>query len=194
MRPRLDRVIDVLDRIAALDIAGQLGEVFGTAFGAPGYEDTQSDGDGFAAEQLPTHAARDDFKLVTARVDGTVVGFAYGFTGQRGQWWPDRVAEVVSPELAADWIGGHFEVVELAVLPEAQGQGLGTALMEELMRDLPHRKALLTTYVDDRPAPRLYRRLGWQVLVPDLGWGSALYGLDRECPSADDLAGYGHDL
>ncbi|MFF0340051.1 GNAT family N-acetyltransferase [Kribbella sp. NPDC004875] len=175
-------MIDVLDGVAAIDIADQLGEVFGAAFGAPGYEDTQSDGAAFAAEQLPAHAARDDFKLVTAQVDGAVAGFAYGFTGQRGQWWPDRVAQAVSAELAAEWIGGHFEVVELAVVPGAQGRCLGTALMGELMLDLPHRKALLTTYVDDRPAPRLYRRMGWQVLVPDLGWGSSLYGLDRGVP------------
>ncbi|TDW17221.1 GNAT family N-acetyltransferase [Kribbella kalugense] len=171
-------MIDVLDRNAALAIAPELAEVFVSAFGY----DEEPDGDRFATEQLPTHADRDGFKLVAARSEGTVVGFAYGFTGQRGQWWSDRVANAISPELAAEWIGGHFEVVELAVQVEAQGNGLGTALMEELMRDLPNRKALLTTWIDDRPAPRLYRRLGWQVLVPDLGWGSALYGLDRGMP------------
>ncbi|NIK56359.1 GNAT family N-acetyltransferase [Kribbella shirazensis] len=172
-------MITVLDRLAALEIADELGQVFAAAFGAPGYDDERADSARFAGEQLPTHADRDDFRLVAARVGGNVVGFAYGFTGQLGQWWPDRVAAAIGPELTAEWIGGHFEVVELAVLPGAQGRGVGTALMEELMRDLPHRRALLTTYVDDRPAPRLYRRLGWQVLVPDLGWGSALYGLDR---------------
>jgi ribosomal protein S18 acetylase RimI-like enzyme len=174
----LGEVIDVLDRSAALAIAPELGAVFASAFGAPGY-DEEPDGDRFATEQLPTHADRDDFKLVAARSGGTPVGFAYGFTGQRGQWWSDRVVNAISPELAAEWIGGHFEVVELAVRVDAQGHGLGAALMEELVRDLPNRKAVLTTWVDDRPAPRLYRRLGWQVFVPDLGWGSALYGLDR---------------
>lgn len=186
MRLRLGEVIDTLDRDAALAIGPELGEVFAAAFGAYGEE--PADADRFATEQLPTHADREDFRLVAARVDGRVVGFAYGFTGRRGQWWPDRIAEAVSAELAEEWIGGHFEVVELAVHPDAQRNGLGTALMTALMSGLPHDKALLTTYSDDRPAPRLYRRLGWQVLVPDLGWGSALYGLDRECPSPDDLA------
>ena len=65
---------------------------------------------------------------------------------------------------------------------EAQGQGLGAELMAALMTDLPNRKALLTTFADDRPAPRLYRRMGWKVLVPDLGWDSALYGLDLGVP------------
>jgi len=170
-------VVDVLDGITALDFADELGRVFAAAFGAPGYDEAEAVR--FATDQLPTHAARDDFKLVAAGSDEGIVGFAYGFTGQRGQWWSDRVAAAISPELAAEWIGGHFEVVELAVHPDAQRNGLGAALMDALMTGLAHRKALLTSYADDGPAPRLYRRLGWQVLVPDLGWGSALYGMDR---------------
>jgi ribosomal protein S18 acetylase RimI-like enzyme len=180
---RLGEVIETLDRTAALAIAPELGEVFAAAFSTPGYDD-EPDAEHFATDQLPTHADREDFRLVTARADGRVVGFAYGFTGRRGQWWPDRIAEAVSAELADAWIGGHFEVVELAVRPDAQRNGLGTELMTALMSGLPHRRALLTTYSDDRPAPRLYRRLGWQVLVPDLGWGSALYGLDRGVPES----------
>ncbi|HZX06197.1 N-acetyltransferase [Kribbella sp.] len=193
-------MIDVLDGTAALAIADELGTVFAAAFGPE--EDTER----FTTETLPAHSTRDAFRLVTARTprpagvpgpaagagsldvagvmggSGPLVGFAYGFTGERGQWWPDRVVEAVGPELAAEWVGGHFEVVELAVHPDAQRRGLGAALMTELLRDLPHRRALLGTDVDDGPAPRLYRRLGWQLLYPDLGWGSALYGLDRGVP------------
>jgi hypothetical protein len=79
MRLRLGEVISVLDRVAALAIADELGEVFAAAF-----ED--GDAERFATDQLPTHADREDFKLVVAR-DENVVGFAYGFTGHRGQWW-----------------------------------------------------------------------------------------------------------
>jgi len=175
-------VIDVLDQSAALDIADRLKAVYLSAFGAPGYDETAERAEQFAIEQLPAHAARDGFKLVISEDGDKLTGFAYGFTGHRGQWWSDRVAEAVSPELAAEWIGGHFEVVELAVVVEAQRQGLGTALMDALMTGLPHRKALLTTYAEDRPAARLYRRMGWKLLVPDLGWGSALYGLDMGVP------------
>jgi ribosomal protein S18 acetylase RimI-like enzyme len=176
-------MITVLDRVAALAIADELGEVFAAAFGAPGY-DEWADPTGFATEMLPKHSGREGFKLVAAEQDGRVVGFAYGFTGRRGQWWSDRVADAVAPELAAEWIGGHFEVVELAVHPGSQGRGIGGTLMTELLREVENPRALLTTYVDDRPAPRLYRRLGWQLLVADLGWGSALYGLDRGVPEA----------
>jgi ribosomal protein S18 acetylase RimI-like enzyme len=194
-------MIDVLDQAQALEAAPELAAVYRSAFGAPGYDEDAAEAERFATEQLPLHAERDGFKLVVARLprpsgttaagpsvgsldvagvmggSGPIVGFAYGYTGHRGQWWSDRVAETAPAEIVAGWVGGHFEVVEMAVTGEAQRQGIGSALHDVLMADLPQAKALLTTYVDDRPAPRLYRRKGWQVLVPDLGWDSALYGL-----------------
>jgi ribosomal protein S18 acetylase RimI-like enzyme len=183
-------MIDVLDQAEALQLAPELAAVYRSAFGAPGYDEDPAEAERFATEQLPLHAQRDGFKLVVARLPtpagdpGPIIGFAYGYTGERGQWWSDRVAETAPADIVAAWIGGHFEVVEMAVMVEAQGQGLGSALHDVLMADLPHAKALLTTYLDDRPAPRLYRRKGWQLLVPDLGWESALYGLslDRAVP------------
>ncbi len=166
---------ETLGPTAALAVADELREVYLSAFGAPGYDEPAEKADQFAAEQLPTHAARPDFKLVATRSGGAVTGFAYGFTGDRGQWWPDRIAEA-APELAEEWVGGHFEFVELAVAASAQRQGLGAELHDALMADLPNTKALLSTYADDRPAPRLYRRKGWQVLLANLTPDSALYG------------------
>ena len=175
-------MIDVLAPAEAIQAAPELAAVYLSAFGAPGYDEEPARAEQFATEQIPTHSKREDFKLVVSRDAGKLTGFAYGFTGHRGQWWSDRVAAAVTPELADEWIGGHFEVVELAVIVEQQRQGLGAALMTALMADLPNRRGLLTTYSDDRPAPRLYRRLGWTLLVPDLGWDSALYGLDTGVP------------
>ncbi|HET6698306.1 MAG TPA: hypothetical protein VFG88_04400 [Nocardioidaceae bacterium] len=51
--------------------------------------------------------------------DATPVGFAYGYTGSRGEYWPDRVVEALGDDLADEWVGGPFELVELAVLPPA---------------------------------------------------------------------------
>jgi ribosomal protein S18 acetylase RimI-like enzyme len=170
-------VIDVLDVDQTLEAAPELAAVYLSAFGAPGYDEEPARAEAFGKEQLPLHSQRDGFKFVVARSDDRIVGFAYGFTGQRGQWWSDRIAEAAPAGIVAEWVGGHFEIVDLAVMVEAQGRGVGAALHDVLMADLPHERALLTTWVDDRPAPRLYRRKGWQVLVPDLGWGSALYGL-----------------
>ncbi|GAA1554623.1 GNAT family N-acetyltransferase [Kribbella lupini] len=168
-------MIETLGAKAASAAADDLREVYFSAFGAPGYDEPAERADQFADEQLPTHAARPGFKLVVARSAGAITGFAYGFTGERGQWWPDRIAEA-APEIAAEWVGGHFEFVELAVAASAQRQGLGADLHDALMADLPHSKALLSTYTGDRPAPRLYRRKGWQLLLPHLTPTAALYG------------------
>ena len=81
------------------------------------------------------------------------------------------------PELAADWLGGHFELVEVAVAPEQQGRGFGAALVDGLLLGLPHDRALLTTYDDERPAPRLYRRLGWEKLATGALAGKDVWGL-----------------
>ncbi|MEV6285504.1 GNAT family N-acetyltransferase [Kribbella sp. NPDC051770] len=159
----------------ALAVADELRDVYFSAFGAPGYDETPEKADQFATEQLPLHATRPGFKLVLTRSAGAITGFAYGFTGDRGQWWSDRIAEV-APEIADVWVGGHFEIVELAVATSAQRQGLGAELHDALLAGLPHNKALLSTYVDDRPAPRLYRRKGWHLLLPELTPNAALYG------------------
>ena len=115
-------MIDVLDQAQALEAAPELAAVYRSAFGAPGYDEDAAEAERFATEQLPLHAQRDGFKLVVARLprpsgtaaagpgvgsldvagvmgsSGPIVGFAYGYTGQRGQWWSDRVAETASPK------------------------------------------------------------------------------------------------
>ena len=67
------------------------------------------------------HRGRADFRLITAERGDSLLGFAWGYTGERGQWWADMVHEAIETD-AEDWVGGHFEVVELAVDPEHQGQ------------------------------------------------------------------------
>ena len=139
--------------------------VYRAAFTAPGYDEPEEAVARFRREQLPTHAARAGFRCTTLHLAGTVAGFAYGYTGERGQWWTDTVAARVPAVLADEWLGGHFELVEVAVAPEHQGRGFGAALVDGLLLGLPHDRALLTTYDDERPAPRLYRRLGWELLA-----------------------------
>jgi broad specificity phosphatase PhoE/GNAT superfamily N-acetyltransferase len=177
VRPQLA----VLDGPATLAAADVLTSVYRGAFSAPGYDEPEEAVSRFRHEQLPAHTARPGYRCVTLQVAGALAGFAYGYTGERGQWWTDTVEARVPAALAAEWLGGHFELVEVAVAPEQQGRGFGAALVDGLLLGLPHDRALLTTYDDDRSAPRLYRRLGWELLAPgaldrrDL-WGRRLPG------------------
>jgi ribosomal protein S18 acetylase RimI-like enzyme len=130
----------------------------------------------FLDRELRVHRDREGFSFVGAVDGGELIGFVYGVTGRRGQWWSDHVALHAPVELVDVWVGGHFEVVELAVLPEARGRGVGAALMIALLEDRPEPCALLATWQHDSPSRRLYERLGWIELLHDLAGDRSLYG------------------
>jgi broad specificity phosphatase PhoE/GNAT superfamily N-acetyltransferase len=170
-------VVRRLDGEQAAATTAALTEVYRAAFCAPGYDETEESVAHFRNEQLATHTTRDGFRCVTVSIGGELAGFGYGYTGDRGQWWSDRVADRAQRAIVDEWLGGHFEFIELAVDPRWHGRGLATALHDALLLDLPHDRALLTTYHDDRPAPRLYRRLGWSLLHEGVFDDSDLWGL-----------------
>jgi 2,3-bisphosphoglycerate-dependent phosphoglycerate mutase len=170
-------VIQRLDGSQALARTVELTDVYRAAFTAPGYDEAEESVDHFRDQQLTTHASREGFRCVTVRFGDRLAGFGYGYTGELGQWWSDRVAERAPQPVVDEWLGGHFEFVELAVDPRWQGRGLACALHDALLLDLPQHRALLTTYRDDRTAPRLYRRLGWSLLHEGVFDDSDLWGL-----------------
>lgn len=134
------------------------------------------DPDEWRASPWDRHRARTGFRLTVARAGAELIGFAWGYTGERGQYWSDRVASETG-SLLDGWIGGHFEFVELALRPEARGTGLGRRLHDAILDGLPHRHALLETTADpDDPAVRLYSSRGWTSLAL-IGEGRQVMGL-----------------
>lgn len=116
-------------------------------------------------EILERHTARNGFRCRVAFERGTPLGFSYGYTGAPGQWWTDLVAAALEEAARERWIGGHFELVELHVHPNAQGRGIGGRLHDAILEDLPHRTALLSTQRGPTAAYALYRKRGWETLV-----------------------------
>lgn len=149
-------------------VRGQILAVYQAAFAEPPYFEKEEDAARFAAS-LTRHAQRAGFRCCVAEdsVTGQVLGFAYGYTSQAGQWWYDRVAQVLDQKIIAAWLDGAFEFVELAVIPSMQGHGIGGRLHDALLADLPHRTAILSTYQAEIAALRLYRRKGWITLLQD---------------------------
>ncbi len=124
--------------------------------------------------------ARAGFRLVRAYDGRALVGFAYGYTGERGQWWTDQAAQVLAPEVAEAWLGGHFELVSLGVVEAARGSGVGTTLLRAVTDGLPQERWVLMTTADaDDPARHLYAREGWQVIGPGLRGGQVTMGRRR---------------
>jgi len=159
----------VISRVTAVDVAPlqvQILQVYEAAFSPPPYRRDRFAVQTFA-RSLERHLRYRDFRLCTAREAGSdrLLGFTYGYTGATGQWWYDLVATVMRPADVERWLSGGFEFVELAVLPGAQGRGIGGTLHDALLAGLPHRTAALSTLQQETDALHLYRKRGWTVLI-----------------------------
>ncbi len=120
-------------------------------------------------ETWDRHRGRDGFRLATAYDEpgegGSLLGFGWCYLGERGQYWSDLVVRTLPRDVTDEWVGGHLEVVELAVAPAARGRGLGGRLLDLMVADRGARRGLLGTSADeDDPAVRLYRSRGWRAL------------------------------
>lgn len=105
----------------------------------------------------------------TAGNHAPVIAFAYGFHGERGQWWHDLVHSALAaahdPAEADRWMADSFEIAEVHVRPDHQGQGIGRRLMLWLTDGRPEQTAVLSTPDADTRARRLYHRLGFSDLL-----------------------------
>src|SRR4051794_33207978 len=124
------------------------------------------------------HVRREGFRLARAYDEERgLVGFAYGYTGQPGQWWTDSVRKALQPAIAEEWVGGHFELVSIGVVPAARRMGTGRRLLNALLDGLPHdRFLLMTTAEETDPARALYESDGWAVLGPGIGETTVVMG------------------
>jgi ribosomal protein S18 acetylase RimI-like enzyme len=131
---------------------------------------------------------------------GSLIGIAYGYAGASGQWWYDEVRRGLAgaPPEAQDWLLDYFELTELHVRPDAQGDGLGEGLLRTLLSGTERSRVLLSTPEYGRHAPgrawRLYRRTGFRDVLRDHRFTGdsrpfAVLGrelpLDAPSPSAD---------
>ncbi len=145
--------------------ANAVARVYGAAFAGPPYHRTAGHVEDFAYT-FTAQTSRPGFQFWAAVApDGALAGMAYGYTGGPGQWWTDCVSAGLTATARDRWLAGHFELVELAVCPAAQGQGLGRGLHDTLLAALPHPTACLSTIAVETVALAMYRRTGWQTLL-----------------------------
>jgi GNAT superfamily N-acetyltransferase len=122
-------------------------------------------------ELMRRHASYPSFRAWTARdpLAGEVVGFAYGFHGQGGQWWYDVVwaelARYAGARNAAAWMADCMEIAEVHVRPQDQRLGIGTSLILALTGARAEPTVVLSTPDRDSTARRLYRRMGFSDLL-----------------------------
>lgn len=117
---------------------------------------------------VTSHLDRTGLRAVAAHDEDRLVGVAYGYIGQPGQWWHDQVQTAMSPATAAQWLTGAFEVCELHVSPSHQSAGVGRELLDTLLEGPVAATAVLTTPDVESRARTFYRAAGWVDLVRDL--------------------------
>jgi GNAT superfamily N-acetyltransferase len=146
----------------------QLVAIYRDAFQLHPYCKEEAEVEGFL-RSLPQHMEREGFRIVVAHDDqhGRPVGFAYGYGNTPDQWWHQEVAKAVSPWVVKEWLLESFRLVEMAVTPEVRGRGIGGRLHDQLLRGVPHRKAVLSTMAAETNAYRMYSKRGWRVLLDD---------------------------
>lgn len=146
------------DLLAHLD---EVLDVYATAMGYP--PEVTELRRGFVA----AHTQRAEFRAVATVQAGRVVGFGYGYRSRPGQWWHEQVRVGLDEPTYAKWMTDCFELVELHVMPWAQGRGSGQAQLAALLDGVHRRTVALSTPEGESRAWRLYRRLGFVDLLRD---------------------------
>jgi ribosomal protein S18 acetylase RimI-like enzyme len=137
--------------------------VYADAFAEPPYSDPDR-GREIHQRMQDTHGSRDGFHAYAAVLHGKVIGMIYGYRGANGQWWHDTVVRQLPPNLASRWMGDSYELVELAVQPESQGQGVGSSLITQLLDGRREATCVLSTRSDSL-AHKLYQRHGFEIIT-----------------------------
>ncbi|WP_168412966.1 GNAT family N-acetyltransferase [Bacillus salacetis] len=123
------------------------------------------------------------FKAVDG--DGSIAGFAYGYTSVPGQYYREKIQAQLTKEQEVVWLISCFEVVEVAVNPLFRRKGIAGNLLDKLIGNQPHRTALLTTGIENKAAIEFYQNRGWEMLQnnsPVISEGDLqiIYGLNLE--------------
>jgi ribosomal protein S18 acetylase RimI-like enzyme len=93
------------------------------------------------------------------------------FAAQNGyyrQQFPDATFDVVTVDgvpagrLYVDWRDTEIRIIDIALLPEHRGRGIGTALLTSILDEAERTGKTVSIHVErENPARRLYERLGF---------------------------------
>ncbi|RFS81230.1 GNAT family N-acetyltransferase [Actinomadura spongiicola] len=151
-----ETTLTVHDRQAALDGLDKLTPLYQQVYAEPPYNSAPKFSLPRFRERTREQTLASGFRLVTARRDRALVGFAFGFSMMPGAWWANASTpprEVLDTD--------KYAVVELVVSKTERGRGLGRLLLNRLVAGRPERFATLAAVVE-ADAYEMYRRWGWK--------------------------------
>jgi ribosomal protein S18 acetylase RimI-like enzyme len=117
----------------------------------------------YAREGFTRYAGYHDFHGLVAFLDDAPVGVAYGARSQPGVPWHDIVSDMFGADHPA--LQDAWRLVELAVVEDARGLGIGGQLHDALLARHGCAQALLSTAVSNTRARGMYERRGWHYVV-----------------------------
>jgi GNAT superfamily N-acetyltransferase len=128
-------------------------------------------------QQLAGHMRAPAWELVSADLDGELVGFIYGFTLPAATaWWRGLLTEV-SPGFTEEDGRRTLAISEVLVRAPWRRQHVGRRLHDTLLSGRSEERATLLVEPDNGPAQAAYAAWGWhKVAQLRPGWaGAPLY-------------------
>ncbi|WP_371619943.1 N-acetyltransferase family protein [Streptomyces sp. NBC_00454] len=162
----------VTDTTAAGRKLDDLAPVYEAVFAEPPYLEGPRDVADFLERYQREHKTP-GFRLVLALDAGRLAGFAYGLPlASNTGWWTGFLDTDPPDEFTRE--DGHrtFVVMELAVLADQRGHGVGHALHNALLDGVTAERVTLTVR-PEAPAATWYERLGYQLVGLTQPWDGA---------------------
>jgi GNAT superfamily N-acetyltransferase len=167
-----------IDDPAAL--TSQVAEVYSSAFSIFRDGPSEQEVRAFSRQTLPEQAGREGFRFIAAFEDEHLLGFIYGFHGDRGEPWEEWIHARLPAGVYDEWFVNQFDLTEFCVRADRHGEGIGSQLYAALLTELaqtPYERAVLTTRRIANPAREFYARRGWEVAWDALDDRFSLFGL-----------------
>lgn len=140
----------------------EIGEIYRLAF-----DSTAEAAQGFIDVSFAHICDYEGAHVLVVQEHNSMLGFLYGYTYKPDQWWSTQVGLAIAASDHADVTDDAFSLVEVAVLPVNQDNGVGTALLRHQMAHQPQRYVLLSTGASaENRATAFYERLGFKIILP----------------------------
>lgn len=150
-----------IEPFRALAVAGAVAGIWSAASNV-----TDDDAIAFVQGTFPKHVLWPGFRLFLAAIDDQPVGFVYGYRSLPGQWWHDEVSDGFAAAGLEHWLNDALELAEIAVLPQFQGKGIGSHLIDAFLHDV-QRPVLLALEATEPRTHQLYLAHGFEDLLTD---------------------------
>lgn len=114
------------------------------------------------AERLGNHQSAPGHALVTAELDGELIGYAYGSPLRADTQWWRGMRDPLPPDLIRETGRRTFALNEIMVRAPWRRAGVARRLHDALLADRREERATLLVEQGNAPAKAAYVRWGWR--------------------------------